>query len=132
MNYMEQVAEMLGVEIGEEFDVYKHNDNLYVRKMRITQDGLFNEDGVEYPGTLGNIMKGTYTIQNRPFKPKNGERYSFVNARGEVILACFDYNCHIDLNNYKQGNCFKTEELAKKAKPTIMAKFDAIRKELEG
>ena len=133
MNYMEQVAEMLGVEIGEEFDVLDSNGELLICcPLKITKTGLTNENYSYYADTLLTILSGGYTIQKIPFKPKNGEEYWAVCPDGTIVLFRFSYKSIYDLYAYEQGNCFKTEKLAEKAKPTIMAKLDAIRKELEG
>lgn len=82
-NLMPEVAKMLGVEIGEKFDVN------YIREIigryAIYEDGLFllNEDGSKRPivddRLLGQIMRGCVEIVKLPREPHEGDVVSFPN-----------------------------------------------------
>ena len=66
MNYMKQVAEMLGVELGEKFDIEVGNgftlDDYY-----ITEDGLTSKDGESRDtSSLTNLLTSKYTIKKKP------------------------------------------------------------------
>ena len=61
--------------------------------------------------TLENLLTGEYTIERKPWKPKDGEEYWLVNQCGDVIS--FDWiDNFLCITNYKIGNCYRTKEEA--------------------
>ncbi len=66
MNYMEQVAQMLGVELYEPFKI-KCDDDIYTSKYFLTESGL-ESDGcsLSFDYTLNNILNGYYEIIKIP------------------------------------------------------------------
>lgn len=110
VNYMTEVAKILGIEIGEEFEA----SNGYIYKL--TEHGLIcpnfqNNDEEDYAHVLCCLLNGTYFIKRQPWKPKYGEEYWYVNESGSVYKNTFD-NCSDYMTNhmnyYKLGNCYKT------------------------
>jgi hypothetical protein len=86
-NYMKQVAEMLGVELGEEFKVVnKGTESQYV--YRLTESGCESL----YEGTwdvakmvLCSILHGDAEVRKLPYKPKyNEEFYTYFGDEFEV------------------------------------------------
>lgn len=77
MNYYKQVAEMLGVELGEEFKVSITETFVY----KITENGLRRRYQTDSewvgspPVTLTSLLRGDYSIVKLPWKPKEGEEY---------------------------------------------------------
>lgn len=77
MIYMNKVAEMLGVEIDEYFNVIGCNGKLF--KGYIDYDGLKNENDCIQAKALGFIIMGAYTIEKLPWVPKPKELFYLVN-----------------------------------------------------
>ena len=68
MNYMEQIAEMLGVKLYEDFRIKAINDMIFEKKYFLTYYGLFSEDStVPISTILNDILNGQYKIVKLPF-----------------------------------------------------------------
>lgn len=107
MNYMEQVAKMLGVDLGEHFEINKN-----VGVFTLCNDGLVNiQGGFMCNELLSKLLSGKYAIKRKPWKPKEGERYYFV-SMNEGVLSDTSDNVTVDALLYKIGNCYKTKEEA--------------------
>ena len=129
-NYMPEVARMLGVEIGEEFDViYETGQKSDWGPYKITRDGLVNESGnwTLNETAIFNLLKGNYSLQKRPWRPKKGELFWTINGKGNVEKYHF-LNDMCDLALLNMGNCFPTKKAAKAAVPEILEKFEEIKK----
>lgn len=135
MNYYKQFAEMLGLELEQEFVLIDDDGN---RKNKYTYK--FTEDGVLYKsptftnwsinslGTIGSLLNGDAKAVPKPWKPKEGDRYCYYSAsNGLVNYARWD-DLWSELILWKVGNCFKTEEEAKTKGKEIIEK---IKKEYE-
>ncbi|ALU14524.1 hypothetical protein ACH52_1744 [Eubacterium limosum] len=132
-NYMPEVARMLGVEIGEEFDViYETGQKSDWGPYKITRDGLVDESGnwTLHGTTLVNLLTGEYTLQKRPWRPKDKEQYWYVNTDGKVDPTTLYVTSSYDLALLNMGNCFPTKEAAEAAVPEMLAKFEEIKKEV--
>lgn len=134
MNYYKQVAEMLGVELEEEFKLKadcmeKPWNNLY----------RISENGFEYKSihenwenddhyALSEILSGKKEIVKIPWKPKRNERY--WRYQPNISEATWSIWCDdvVDLYRWKCGNCFRTEEEARTKGKEIMKQ---IQKEYE-
>ncbi len=130
-NYMPEIAQMLGVEIGEEFDViYETGQKSDWGPYKITRDGLVDESGNWTPHrtSLFNLLTGEYTLQKRPWRPKDDDEYWFVELDGDVQYSYFYKDNESDLARLNMGNCFPTEEAAEAAVPEMLAKFEEIKK----
>lgn len=129
-NYMPEVARILGVEIGEEFDlIYETGQKSDWGPYKITRDGLVDKSGnwTLNETAILNLLKGNYTFQKRPWRPKEGELFWTINGKGNVEKYHFsDYMYDLALLN--MGNCFPTKKAAKAAAPEMLAKFEEIRK----
>ena len=127
MKYWKQFAEILGLELGEEFSLVKpngekENEDTY----KIEEDGFYyknkqSEDWLAEPSTTVNkLINGYCKAVPKPWKPKFGEQYwsyslkinrTCCNMFGEFIE---------DYAMWKSGNCFRTEEEAKTKGKEIM------------
>ena len=68
MNYMEQIAEMLGIKLYEDFRIKAINDMIFEKKFFLTEYGLFSEDStVPISTILNDILNGQYKIIKLPF-----------------------------------------------------------------
>lgn len=140
MNYMEEVAKLLGVELDEEFYLEENGvKRPYLYKL--TMDGMpyYNEEYKMWEGmgfaTLGRILGGEISIIKQlccPYwKPQTGELYYYCascyptwDIESTVQSMRFN-NEPIDWVHVKIGNCFKTEEEARKYLPAFEAWIDS-------
>ena len=134
MNYMEKVAEMLGVEIGEEFKV-DLDGVVYRKNFYFTEYSLFvvGDDKPEI-GVLNNLLNGNYKIIKLPksiLTDEEKEYLSYVikpfrnrikcfykwaceDCNYEQIMApCIDYS-HLDFPSFEKNTMYKGMEPNKK------------------
>lgn len=133
MNYMEKIAEMLGVEIGEEFKV-KGSDGKLSAKFYIIDDGLYEQckDGMPLLNSalLRDLLTGTCEIVKLPWKPKLKGDYYYIDNDGEVCCG-FWIDDITGFALYKLGKVYRTLEEAKARKEEDTAFWQEVRKELE-
>lgn len=137
MNYWKQFAEMLGLELEQEFVITDVDGN---RKGDLTY--MITDHGILYKSqdsnnwlasslvTFRKIMNGDYKVVSKPWKPKKGDIYSYyINSTYfDGTNSCRWTDEGLDLLLWKAGNCFKTEEEASAKGKEIM---DKIQKEYE-
>ena len=135
MNYYKQFAEMLGLELEQEFvlidDDGKRKD---VYTYKITEDGVLYKSptfvnwSVNSLGTVGKLLNGDVKAVPKPWKPKYG--YAYWRYQPQVgnasLSAWLDYD--IDFCRWKVGNCFRTKEEAEIKGKEIM---EQLKKEYE-
>ena len=135
MNYYKQFAEMLGLELEQEFrlvnpDGTKVDNDLY----KIREDGLFykkRKDGVwlsEPSTTLSSLLQGLCKVVPKPWKPKEEEKYWYYSEPFNQVISHNWYDGNYDLLLWKVGNCFKTKEEANTKGKEIM---EQLKKEYE-
>lgn len=130
-NYLSEVARMLGVEIGEEFDiVYETGKKADWGPYKITHAGLVDEAGGQplHIRAFFNLLAGNYTLQKRPWRPKDGEKYWLITDGGGPTWRYFYESCIVELAMLNMGNCFPTKKAAEAAATEMMAKFEEIKK----
>lgn len=109
MNHMKEVAQMLGVELGEEFEIKgAESDNPF----KLCNTGLFNREEFRSPGMLNELLNGNYEIVKKPWIPKGMEIVWCVNCEGEAFHAFFRNESPSDLATLSLGWLFATEEEA--------------------
>lgn len=129
MNLIPKIAEMLGVEIGEEFKIKGSDSSIF----KLEGTGLFsrkNTDDSIWCVTMGltlrDIIVGVSEIEKIPFEPKDGEDYWSVkwgrNQHIEVSGGMWTSD-DIDYRKLYCGNCFRTEAEAEKHKLEIYEKL---------
>ena len=115
MNHMPEVAKMLGVELGEIFEIQIDENKTF--QFRFAENGLqcFNgkmwDEDVVAMTCLNLLLVGKYTIKRKPWKPKEGESYYIVETNGSIGVEEW-WAETIDMNYYKIGNCYRTSEEA--------------------
>ena len=123
MNYYKQVAEMLGVELNEEFSL-KHKDGSILRfKYKITgSSGLLFKGNDEWmpSGYIDKIICGDLTIVKLPWKPKCDEFYYYYSPCIGITYQERWNNTSSDYCMWKIGNCFRTIEEAETKGKEIM------------
>ena len=108
-NHMKEVANMLGVELGERFQVFNSVGSPYLCKFYFTEkdiviDGTNNCAGADM---LRLLIWGVYTIKRIPWKPTYHETYYSVGPGGTLEPGCW-MNDFLDCMLYKLGNCYRT------------------------
>ena len=106
-NYMAEVAKMLGVELGEEFEC--SNGYKYI----LREDGII-ESGYRYFSSTDNsssvlvaLLNGKMVIKPKPWKPSKGDKYWYISSNGSADYYCWTDDT-LDFLCYKLGNCCKT------------------------
>ena len=127
MNYWKQFAEMLGLELEQEFvltdDDGKRKDK-YTYK--ITEDGLLYKSppfinwSISSLGTIGKLLDGDVKAVPKPWKPKEGDIYYYYSASNGIVNYARWNDLCFELILWKTGNCFKTEEEAETKGKEIM------------
>ncbi len=117
MNYWKQFAEMLGVELEQEFSLIKSNGKkLDEYTYKITKNGLYykakNGAWCVDAQVTDYILNGKYEVVHKPWKPKNDEKYWYYTDFWGKATECKWINSGTDLMLWKVGNCFKTKEEA--------------------
>lgn len=127
-NYMPEVAKLLGVEIEEEFDVFIENgEKAAYCPYKITNNAIVDCEGDACPSLLYDLLTSKYTLQKRPWRPKQEDEYWAVCPDGGV--GCWTFNCRrSDLATLNMGNCFPSREAALAKKYEILSKFEEIKK----
>ena len=117
MNYMSEVAKMLGVELGERFKI---NFDIYYSNGNNNFDYYLSDDGIKLDregygcisnDILCNLLYGNYTI--KPWKPQYDGIFYYVDELGYVYTDVWNDTSDA-INYYKLGNCYKTKEEAEK------------------
>lgn len=127
MNYYKQIAEMLGLELEQEFVITdldgKRKDTI---TYKLTEDGLFSKSNglsVKVTLILDLLLTGKYKAVPKPWKPKKGDEYWRCSSIRGFVSSAIWLDDVIDLCGWKSGNCFRTEEEAKSKGKEIMEKL---------
>lgn len=140
---MQEIANLLGVEIGESFIIstdtgYIYYDNISSHKTdnsklpliySITEEGLKANCNYGYSmSILFELIKGIYHIEKLPFYPKENDVYWFVWWRYEPYIisvnnALYSKADYVSVMNNDIGNCFRSKIDAEKNKYRFYKKF---------
>ena len=137
MNYYKKFAEMLGLELEQEFVLTDIDWNIKGElTYKFTEDGLLHKSPTlvkwskSSSGTILRLLNGDYKVVTKPWKPKKGDNYYYyINSTyfdGTNSRMWTDED--LDLLFWKVGNCFKTEKEAATKGKDIM---EQIQKEYE-
>lgn len=135
MNYYKQFAEMLGLELEQEFvliDADGNRKNKYTYK--ITEDGLLYKSppfinwSINSLGTIGSLLNGDVKAVPKPWKPKYGDAYWKWATNLELAQFKRWNDASTDFACWKLGNCFRTKEEARAKGKEIM---EQLQKEYE-
>ena len=128
MNYYKQIAEMLGVELEEEFSVKNCKTNeLNISRYKMTQEGIMYSVGREKWGRsslLMSIINGSYSVVKLPWKPKDDELYYYYSPYAGITCQQIWDNTASDYCMWKLGNCFRTKAEAQTKGKEIMEKIE--------
>ena len=124
MNYMRQIAKMLGVELDEEFYLEDITDGGYYITydndkvvFKLSNLGMFRKDKHTVSGWidvthhyLPELFTGRYTIVKKPWKPKDKEIMYYIELNRSINQTWFNAKGGFTLLMYSLGNCFRTEK----------------------
>ena len=130
MNYMKQIAKMLGVELGKRFKIISDKP-CTSGAFRLTDRGIVDNDTFYRNDILRDLLTGAASIVKLPWKPKNGEAYYYIDTDDKVTYETFDSSIVSDLALYKLGKFYRTREEAEAHAEEDKAYWDEVRKELE-
>ena len=123
-NHMKEVAKMLGVELGEEFEVDFQAPNYAVLKlMPYGLDVVKSNVSGPYPwgaNLLTSLLSGTLAIKRKLWKPSYGEHYYSIGPGGVLEPGVWN-NDFIDRMLYKLGNFYRTQQEAETDKDKWVA-----------
>ena len=129
-NYMKEVANMFGVEIGEEFEI------IFPDTSTCHATAMFTNEGVKVVNTnvydvcnlkayaLTHLLNGNYDIKRKPWKPKFEEKYFSIGVDGTVEDGVW-LNDFLDYSLYKIGNCYRTIDEARANRSKWGAFYDS-------
>mgnify|MGYP003538694014 CR=1 FL=1 len=129
VNLIPQIAQILGVEIGEKFKVKGYNELTY----RFDADGLKEsfsnrpkEEWTFANAALGSLLAGKLEIIKLPWKPKKGDAYyTFEVFRGKwvVIRSTWWTGAPCNYALLDKGWVFRTKEEAEDALTKVAAEM---------
>ena len=132
MNYYKQFAEMLGLELEQEFVLTDDDGN---RKdqftYKITEDGFLSKPQASVNWsvmsvctfTIVNLLSGNIKAVPKSWKPKKGDEYWRCSSKCGKVSSTIWLDDVIDICGWKSGNCFRTEEEANTKGKEIMEKL---------
>lgn len=122
-NYMADVARMLGVELGEEFNVSSCGQTLY----KLTEDGLsclVCDKWVEQADfAFMALIKGKYKIIKLPWEPKYGDKYYYPESNFTRVSWYKWAHDSVDFAFKEAGMIFRTAEECEAALPELRKKY---------
>lgn len=134
MTYWKQFAAMLGLELGEKFELTYDDGTINEDTYKIEEDGLYykqkqSEDWFAEPSTTVNkLINGYCKAVPKQWKPKDGEQYWYYDSMPDEAECTHWNGFNFDYYTWAIGNCFKTEKEAKTKGKEIM---EQIHKEYE-
>ena len=135
MNYYKQFAEMLGLELEQEFVLtYADGNRKNKYTYKFTEDGLYYRTPTsiywftESANTIERLLNGDVKAVPKPWKPKYGEQYWSYSLKTNQPCCKTFWEFMEDYAMWKSGNCFKTSEEAQSKGKEIM---EQIKKEYE-
>ena len=134
---LEVLRKEIGVEIGEEFDLYENSEKQWTCKFE--RNGFFCkiDNGRYKHGSWEYIVCnfGSYTFKRKPFVPKNGEVYFFLeeiydeNKNISFIEGRNTWNdSSIDYGRAALENVFRSKKEALANKDKLAEKLEKLRK----
>lgn len=118
-NLIPKIAEMLGVELGEEFKVKGYDPTCWFDLDGLHFDGWVAED--EEDAMLHNLLCGEAEIIKLPWKPKKGDAYFTFGLLGDkwVVRSLWWGGFPEEYALLSKGWMYRSEKEAQAALPTV-------------
>jgi len=129
MNLIPKLAELLGVEIGEPFEitsvVNEKGNYFYFSETELLEHVEGKTPDYAQYRVLADLIYGDKKVVKLPFEPKRGKKFYKVCVSGGKLTACGDIwaDYLVDYALKYCGNCFRTEAEAEKHKYDIYEKL---------
>lgn len=103
-NYIAEVANILGVELDEIFEINNQKGHYY-----FDEEGLHQIEDIcdGCSSTLHHLLTGRCTINHKPWEPSISDKYYYVNRKGDILNKHWEDSL-FDRILYKLGNCYLT------------------------
>ena len=113
-NCMAAVAELLGMELGEEF-VIQNADRK--ETVILAADGFHviqpnNVVGPDHGKLLSKVLQGLYEVKKIPWEPKKDERYYIPSVSNQCVQKYFWHEYTLDFAMKALGMIYRTKEEA--------------------
>lgn len=123
-NLIPQIAQMLGVELGEAFKVKGDDETTYIFTddgLKLTYDGGIGIVEISSDVAFAALVNGKDEIVKLPWKPKKGEDYyTFGGSDGSWRVSQQHWTCHpFDLALFEKGWVYRTRAEAEAALPAV-------------
>jgi hypothetical protein len=112
MNRMKEVAELLGVELGEWFKVKTKEGNVIASSYVITEEHLQNDCFDIRDNRMVDLLTGKLEIIKQPWTPKEGESYYIPSFRNELYEHDRWYGSNNTLSCKRNVGVYRTKEEA--------------------
>lgn len=123
---MQKIAEMLGVELYEDFNIIVGGELLDC-SFEFTEMGLVDNSNCTWDNILVNLLRGLYKVQKLTWKPKDGDFvYYFDKKIVGVIRMLFDNQSQQKIAMLKCGWLFKTREEAEANKDCVLKEYAEV------
>lgn len=133
---LEALREEIGVEIGEEFEVYENGEKQWTCKFE--ENGFFDETNGKFreTGLWKNIIRNfqCFKFKRKPFMPRYSEEYFYFtgNLGNEYLPISVELRRWVDgVFDYGMlalGNVFRTREEAIKSEDKLLERLEKLRK----
>lgn len=131
-NLIPEIAHMLGVEIGEEFEIKGHEELTYrfaSDRLKLTYDNNIELADVSAKVAFAALLNGKDEIVKLPWKPKAGEQYYSFGGRFIgvptvwIVIDVIWQGLAYDVAMFDKGWVYKSKEEAKAALPKVAAEI---------
>lgn len=137
MNKWKEFAEMLGLELEQEFVLTDFDGNRKDKcTYKITENGFLSKppESIDWSVmpictfTIVNLLSGNIKAFAKPWKPKKGDKYWYYSIYIDETCSRMWMDGSVDFILWKIGICFKTKEEAESKGKEIM---EQIQKEYD-
>ena len=133
MNHAREIANMLGLEIGEKFTIKGHPDygtfwfvddqsEGWRELWKVDLEKGFYDAEIEINDTLEQLLAGFYEVEKMPWKPRTGEKY-YIPAKGGMCTSIMWGDSSVDMAFWNAGMCFQTQEEAETKGAEVIKKL---------
>ena len=113
-NCMAAVAKLLGVELGEEFNIENKD---HKETVVLAADGFHviqpnNVVGPDHGKLLSKVLQGLYEVKKIPWVPEKDERYYIPSVSNQCVQKYFWHEYTLDFAMKALGMIYRTKEEA--------------------